>query len=101
MRNEIHGGMRLGIDRDPGCVESFLAPEPQKLAAELVVPDPRDVRNARALTGGRDRTIHGVAAKALKISARRLRNLAELVKRFAERNDVDCGHGHTGAAAAI
>src|SRR5579859_1220991 len=101
MRDEIHCGMGLRIDRNAGGVKPFVTPQLQKLAAELVVPEPGDIGDARTLTGRRDRAVHGIAAEALQKPAGRLRYLAELVERFAERNDVDIGCGHAGALAAI
>ena len=87
--DEVEAGMGDRTALDAGGVDALVLPQLHEGFAELVGSDGGNVADAGALARGRDGAIRGVAAMAGNedVLARRL---TELVKRFADGNDV--GH---------
>ena len=87
--DEVEAGMGDRTALDAGGVDALLRPQLHEGIAELVGADGRHIADARALARGCDGAIGRVAAMAGNedVLARRL---TELVKRFADGNDI--GH---------
>jgi hypothetical protein len=94
--DEINGGMRGRIDADPRGIDTLVPPQGEKLAAEFVVAQPRQVGDARALARGGHRAVHRIPAESLQVLAPATGELAELVHRFPEGNDIEL---HAASAA--
>src|SRR5690349_1850201 len=86
--NEIHRRRRVGIHTHSRHIDVLFVPKSQKLAAELIIAQARDVSHASALSSRRDRRIHRVTAEALPIQVRLAAHFAELIERLAKRDDI-------------